>query len=349
LSAVSSSSAPSSSASSASASSIPAQTIPAPALIPTTSTLQVSSLIPTSIPPHNLNSNASAFIPSASATTPAPASTPTPAPVLAQLNQDNSDVSEEIIATIDTDTENLIAQFISGNIQDQTTDVIVNAANKNLLYGSGVAGEIRKKFNNNQSKHAETIEIINKQPSKLIPDGMIAITTSHKSDTTNPRYIIHAISPDIRENSDNKVTKDNIKNYMSTLFLTLLSADRILQIKSIALPIIGIGIFGFPSEFAIEIIIYLIKKIGFINITKIKIMVFKDKDKDYIKNIDTISLTNNFITNMINDGYKLTQQQSNLNRFNLYERYYAEFLVKWDSGDYIGEIHNNYMSSNVVV
>ncbi|WP_022670000.1 macro domain-containing protein [Hippea alviniae] len=128
-----------------------------------------------------------------------------------------------------------ISKIILGDITEEETEAIVNAANSHLKHGGGVAGAIVRKGG----------RIIQEESDKIgyVPTGSAAITTAGK---LKAKYVIHAVGPVWGEgDEDNK-----LKN-------AVLSALKIAEekgIKSISLPAISSGIFGFPKERAAHII-----------------------------------------------------------------------------------------------
>ncbi len=112
---------------------------------------------------------------------------------------------------------------------DQYVDVIVNAANKNLLGGSGVCGAIYKKAGYNQlTEYCSKI----KTPLK---DGEAVITPSFNMENTN--YIIHAVGPNF------SITPDAFDTLEEAYYNSLIVL-RDNDLHSISFPLISSGIFG---------------------------------------------------------------------------------------------------------
>jgi O-acetyl-ADP-ribose deacetylase (regulator of RNase III) len=153
-------------------------------------------------------------------------------------------------------------RLVQGDITEQTTDAIVNAANSHLQHGGGVAGAIVRKGG----------QIIQKESDKIgyVPVGKAAVTTGGKLPV---KYVIHAVGPRWGEgDEDNKL----ISAVRSSLKL---ASDN--NLKSISLPAISSGIFGFPKERCAEILIRessgYIKGIPETSIREINICIFDDQ------------------------------------------------------------------------
>ncbi len=122
-----------------------------------------------------------------------------------------------------------IIRLIKGDITDQNVDVVVNPANSYLKHGGGVAGAILRKGG----------KIIQIESDKIgfVPVGSSVITTSGKLPC---EAIIHTVGPKMGEgNEDFKLSK-SIQSSLS------LASDN--SYKSISIPAISSGIFGFPKD-----------------------------------------------------------------------------------------------------
>ena len=122
-----------------------------------------------------------------------------------------------------------IIRLIKGDITDQNVDVIVNPANSYLKHGGGVAGAIVRKGG----------KIIQTESDKIgfVPVGSSVITTSGELPC---QAIIHTVGPQMGEgNEDFKLSK-SIHSSLS------LASDN--SSKSISIPAISSGIFGFPKD-----------------------------------------------------------------------------------------------------
>jgi O-acetyl-ADP-ribose deacetylase (regulator of RNase III) len=124
---------------------------------------------------------------------------------------------------------NTVLELIQGDIIDQTTDAIVNAANIALQMGGGVAGAIRRRGG------PEIQEECNRIGGTYV--GGAVITTGGK---LAAKYVIHAVGPRQGDEHADAKLKDATLN-------SLLVADKN-RLKSIAFPAISTGIFGFPKD-----------------------------------------------------------------------------------------------------
>jgi O-acetyl-ADP-ribose deacetylase len=116
-----------------------------------------------------------------------------------------------------------------GDITEEDSAAIVNAANSRLQHGGGVAGAIVRKGGRVIQEESDRIG--------FTPTGNAAITGGG---ALKARYVIHAVGPVMGEGDEDH------KLESATLFALGLADDH--QIKSIAFPAISTGIFGYPIE-----------------------------------------------------------------------------------------------------
>jgi O-acetyl-ADP-ribose deacetylase (regulator of RNase III) len=122
-----------------------------------------------------------------------------------------------------------VVETVEGDITEQNTDAIVNAANAALVLGAGVAGAIRKKGG------PRIQEECNKIGGTVVGGAVITGAGSLKA-----RHVIHAVGPRMGEgDEDNKLRNATLNS------LKVADENRL---KSVCFPAISTGIFGFPME-----------------------------------------------------------------------------------------------------
>lgn len=119
--------------------------------------------------------------------------------------------------------------LVQGDITEMDTDAIVNAANKDLILGAGVAGAIR-------TKGGPTIQ---EECNRIggAPVGGAAITTGGELKAT---YVIHAVGPRMGEGDEDRKLTDATRSSLR------LANEK--GLASITFPAISTGIFGFPKD-----------------------------------------------------------------------------------------------------
>ncbi len=122
-----------------------------------------------------------------------------------------------------------LLELLEGDITDLEVDAVVNAANEDLVLGSGVAGAILEKGG----------ESIQRECSKIggTPVGTAVMTGA--GDLIAKR-VIHAVGPRMGEGDEDRKLSAAVRS-------SLALADRH-RLKSIALPAISTGVFGFPVD-----------------------------------------------------------------------------------------------------
>src|SRR5688572_16573589 len=134
---------------------------------------------------------------------------------------------------------NQTLQIVRGDITIEEVDAIVNAANEQLQHGGGVAWAISKKGGDAIQKESD--EWIRKHGP--VSHALPAWTSGG---LLPAKYIIHAVGPVWGDGDEDKKLSDAVTG-------SLRVADE-LKCKSISMPAISTGIFGFPKDRAAGVI-----------------------------------------------------------------------------------------------
>jgi O-acetyl-ADP-ribose deacetylase (regulator of RNase III) len=129
-----------------------------------------------------------------------------------------------------------IIRLVSADLTEREVDAIVNAANSRLRHGGGVAGAIVRKGG----------QVIQDESDKIgsVPVGGAAITTGGK---LKARHVIHAVGPRMGEGDEDNKLKRAINSVLA------LATEK--KLRSISIPAIGAGIFGFPKDGCAKILV----------------------------------------------------------------------------------------------
>ena len=149
---------------------------------------------------------------------------------------------ESLVMTIIVDKakldNNKILRLVNGDITERNVDVIVNAANSYLKHGGGVAAAIVRKGGAIIQEESDRIG------GGFVPVGSAVITSAGKLPC---KAVIHTVGPRMGEGDEyNKL----LKAVQSTLAL---AAEK--EFKSISIPAISSGIFGFPKDKCAKILV----------------------------------------------------------------------------------------------
>lgn len=131
---------------------------------------------------------------------------------------------------------NKTLRLVMGDITTRDVDAIVNAANSRLQHGGGVAGAIVKK--GGQAIQDESDKI------GFVPVGNAGITTAGKLPA---KFVIHAVGPRMGECDEDNKLKNAVINSLK------LASEK--GLKSISMPAISSGIFGFPKDRCAKILV----------------------------------------------------------------------------------------------
>jgi O-acetyl-ADP-ribose deacetylase (regulator of RNase III) len=118
-------------------------------------------------------------------------------------------------------------RIVEGDITLLAVEAVVNAANKQLRLGGGVAGAIRARGGPSIQEECDRLAPIEVGEAVITGGGNL-----------KARYVIHAVGPVNGEGDEEaKLTR-------ATLNSLRIAADR--KIRSLAFPAISTGIYGFP-------------------------------------------------------------------------------------------------------
>src|SRR5215467_4612242 len=127
-------------------------------------------------------------------------------------------------------------ELVEGDITDLDVDVIVNAANDQLQLGTGVAGAIRQRGGPSIQEECNRIG--------GTPVGTAVMTGAGH---LKSRQVIHAVGPRFGEGDEDKKLANAVR-------AALALADRH-GLRSIAMPAISTGVFGFPLDRAARVML----------------------------------------------------------------------------------------------
>ena len=143
---------------------------------------------------------------------------------------------------------NATLQLVKGDITDQETEAIVNAANSTLLGGGGVDGAIHSKGGPKILEECKRLRAT-EWPDGL-PTGNAAITSGGN---LKAKYVIHTVGPVWRGGvyDEAKLLR---RAYWNSLKLATTKG-----LKSIAFPSISTGAYGYPTEEASQVAVKAVK------------------------------------------------------------------------------------------
>ena len=137
--------------------------------------------------------------------------------------------------------KNSSIKIVQGDITDLDTDVIVNAANAQLILGGGVAGAIRLKGG------PKIQEECNEIGGTFVGGAVITTGGNLKA-----KHVIHAVGPRMGEGDEDSKLTNSVLNS-----LKLIDEHGL---KRIAFPAISTGIFGYPIDRCAKTMILTAKK-----------------------------------------------------------------------------------------
>jgi len=134
-------------------------------------------------------------------------------------------------------------ESLVGDITEENTEAIVNAANSSLLGGGGVDGAIHRAGGPEIDKECRKIR------ERLYPEGLPpgrAMATS--GGNLKAKHVIHTVGPVWQGG------KKGERDILRAAYLNSLAEAEKLGAGSISFPAISTGIYGFPADIAARIV-----------------------------------------------------------------------------------------------
>lgn len=172
-----------------------------------------------------------------------------------------------------------------GDITQKKVDIIVNAANEQLLAGGGVCGAIFNAAGTQELQEACNAHVPVRDDIRC-PTGQARITPSFNLQSRGISHIIHAVGPDCRIIKEPSIQDELL--YLAVYNGLRLAHDH--NAQSIAFPFISSSIYAFPKERAAQIILNAIH--GYVRnnaattLATIHIVLFDEADQQIF--IDTL-------------------------------------------------------------
>ncbi len=129
-----------------------------------------------------------------------------------------------------------VLEIVEGDITQQDTEAIVNAANNELRVGGGVDGAINRA--GGPAIQAEARQI------GYCPTGQAVITTGGN---LKAKYVIHTVGPIYRGGTSGEA------DLLASCYRESLKLASARSIKSLAFPSISTGVYGYPVAQAARI------------------------------------------------------------------------------------------------
>jgi len=137
-----------------------------------------------------------------------------------------------------------VLEVVKGDITEQDTEAIVNAANEALVPGGGVDGAIHRKGG------PKILEELRKKYTSC-PTGEAVITGGGN---LKARYVIHAVGPIYKGGGRGEA------ELLRSAYESSLKIAKEYGISSVSFPAISTGAYGYPLEEAAQIAIATVKE-----------------------------------------------------------------------------------------
>jgi O-acetyl-ADP-ribose deacetylase len=135
--------------------------------------------------------------------------------------------------------------FVVGDLTEQRVDAIVNAADESLAPGGGVAGAIHRAGGSEIFEEAARLGGCATGDAKATGAGRLPA-----------RYVVHAVGPIWRGGSAGE------EAFLASAYRRALEVAEELGCRTVALPALSTGIYGYPPELAAPVAVGAVRELA---------------------------------------------------------------------------------------
>ncbi|WP_390306788.1 O-acetyl-ADP-ribose deacetylase [Virgibacillus sediminis] len=159
--------------------------------------------------------------------------------------------------------------LLTGDITEQHTDAIVNAANGSLLGGGGVDGAIHRAAGKRLLEECKEIRT-QKLKGDYLSTGEAVLTKGYDLPA---EYVIHTVGPIWKKG------KDGQEKLLANCYRNSLDIAARSGLSSISFPSISTGVYGYPVEEAATVAIRtLVSCLNRREVGEVRVVLFSEKD-----------------------------------------------------------------------
>ncbi|WP_456370409.1 [protein ADP-ribosylglutamate] hydrolase [Geoglobus sp.] len=143
----------------------------------------------------------------------------------------------------------IAVKLVQGDITAYPAEAIVNAANKYLEHGGGVAYAIAKACAGNAAEYTKlSKKAMREQVGRdYIEHGEVVVTPAMRLEERGIKYVIHTVGPICRGKWG-----ESYEEKLRFAFIGPMKKADELGLKSVAFPAVSAGIYGCPLEMVVE-------------------------------------------------------------------------------------------------
>ncbi|SCE11133.1 O-acetyl-ADP-ribose deacetylase (regulator of RNase III), contains Macro domain [Streptomyces sp. BpilaLS-43] len=155
--------------------------------------------------------------------------------------------------------------LVLGDITEQHSDVLVNAANSSLLGGGGVDGAIHRRGGPDILAACRALRA--SHYGKGLPTGQAVATTAGR---LHAQHVVHTVGPVWSRTQDRSAS-------LASCYRESLRVASELGARTVAFPAISTGIYGWPLDDGARIAVRTVREAAFPSITEVRFVLFDDE------------------------------------------------------------------------
>ncbi|MBO8180331.1 MAG: [protein ADP-ribosylglutamate] hydrolase [Archaeoglobus sp.] len=171
----------------------------------------------------------------------------------------------------ETEINGIKLKLVQGDITRYPAKAIVNAANKRLEHGGGVAYAIAKACAGDAGKYTEISKKAMREQfgRDYIEHGEVVVTPAMNLEERGIKYVFHTVGP-ICSGRWN----DKLKEKLFRAFLGPLEKAEEMKVTSIAFPAVSAGIYGCELEKVVETFLEAVKSFKGSNVKEVALVIY---------------------------------------------------------------------------